>query len=68
MTHVTQLSVNILNALTFPPLRAPSPLSVGEERGLSRCPERLAFDFAQPRRSEGGLRGEGKTGHFPTTF
>ncbi len=28
-----------LFALTLPPLRAPSPLPVGEERGLSRRPE-----------------------------
>ncbi len=30
-----------LFALTLLPLRAPSPLPVGEERGLSRRPERL---------------------------
>ena len=27
-----------LVALTLPPLRAPSPLPLGEERGLSRSP------------------------------
>ncbi len=30
-----------LLALTLPPLRAPPPLPLGEEGGLSRRPERL---------------------------
>ncbi len=32
---------SINSALTFPPLRAPFPLPVGEERGLSRREARL---------------------------